>query len=128
MTARDADDVLFGVQDGTEWDSELRMWVWKSEHGDAYLDPSHGSVMFRVLNSKFRFDADLFLFPPCGSGVSCAPGHGFVCPRSLPECMLLPCSASTTASFLFGAWTRKLSPRYFPSCVPLHGDWSSQIL
>lgn len=42
------------MQDGTEWDEDTRMWVWKSEHGSAYLDATHGIVRFRVTNSKFR--------------------------------------------------------------------------
>mmetsp|Transcript_41426 Transcript_41426/g.84697 ORF Transcript_41426/g.84697 Transcript_41426/m.84697 type:complete len:221 (+) Transcript_41426:290-952(+) len=41
--------------DGSEWDADQRLWVWKSQHGDAALDPELGSqVRFRVTNSVFR--------------------------------------------------------------------------
>jgi len=41
--------------DGSEWDPDQRLWIWKSEHGDAALDPDLGSqVRFRVTNSVFR--------------------------------------------------------------------------
>uniref|UniRef100_A0A7S0HIV8 RNA polymerase III subunit Rpc25 domain-containing protein n=1 Tax=Hanusia phi TaxID=3032 RepID=A0A7S0HIV8_9CRYP len=43
------------MQDGSEWDEEHQLWVWKSEHGDAMLDPALGSpVRFRVTNTIFR--------------------------------------------------------------------------
>ncbi|EKX47764.1 DNA-directed RNA polymerase III subunit RPC25 [Guillardia theta CCMP2712] len=34
------------MQDGSEWDEEHQLWVWKSEHGDAMLDPAFGSPRF----------------------------------------------------------------------------------
>ena len=43
------------LQDGSEWDPNQRLWVWKSQHGDAALDPELGSkVRFRITNSVFR--------------------------------------------------------------------------
>mmetsp|Transcript_19142 Transcript_19142/g.46215 ORF Transcript_19142/g.46215 Transcript_19142/m.46215 type:complete len:204 (+) Transcript_19142:315-926(+) len=51
--------------DGSEWDPSQNLWVWKSEHGEAALDPRFDSpVRFRVTNSIFKKEERPLEAPP----------------------------------------------------------------
>jgi DNA-directed RNA polymerase III subunit RPC8 len=56
------------MQDGSEWDAAQELWVWKSVHGEAALDPRLGSaVRFRVTNSIFRQEQRPLEAPPAAN-------------------------------------------------------------
>jgi DNA-directed RNA polymerase III subunit RPC8 len=55
------------MQDNTEWDAAQGLWVWRSDYGDANLDPGHGAVRFRVTNSIFREEQRPLEAPPAAN-------------------------------------------------------------